>query len=102
MPVPLSRRPRTEWLAAADNETRRTDLSAQDFIGQSGELQLSAIVTAPGGCTVPLRTKQGQPARGTITVAAEELQGANNEVKFALRGAGLAALDWFGREAATI
>ena len=79
-----------------DDEKCRGQLELQDFIGQTEELLLSEIVRAPGGLTVPLVNRAGARAPGTITLTAEELRGANNEVHFTVQGTGLASLNWLG------
>ena len=45
---------------------------------------------------MPLLSRAGGPAKGTITLTAEELSGANNEVHFTVHGMNLASLDWIG------
>jgi Ca2+-dependent lipid-binding protein len=79
-----------------DDEKNRA-LSAQDFIGTTAEIRLSEIVTASGGRTVPLVTREGvDKGYGTMTVTAEEMRGSNDQCTCSIRGVKLAALDWFG------
>lgn len=78
-----------------DDEKARSKLELQDFIGVA-ELHLAEIVRAPGGLTVPLLARNGSLGRGTITLTAEEVSGANNEIHFAVVGTQLASLDFFG------
>eukprot|EP01047_Picozoa_sp_COSAG01_P050518 COSAG01_NODE_5116_length_4457_cov_5.704161_4_plen_530_part_00 len=80
-----------------DDESQRGNLAAQDFIGATAAVRLSEIVTCAGGRTVALLSREGQDlGHGRITVTAEEMSGANDDVQLSIRGEGLAALNLFG------
>jgi hypothetical protein len=80
-----------------DDESQKQNLGAQDFIGGTAPMRLAEIVTAAGGKTAPLLSKDGRElGHGTITITGSEQQGGNDIVNMSVRGVKLAALDWFG------
>ena len=80
-----------------DDERQKQNLQAQDFIGGTAPLTLAEIITAAGGKSVPLLSKDGRDlGHGTIVITGTEHQGGNDLVIMNVRGIKLAALDWFG------
>ena len=82
-----------------DIDSPKKSLDQQDFLGFH-ETTLGKIVGSKGSCLIEaLASSKGANDKryGTIKILAEEIQGANDSLRFILSGTKLATKDWLGK-----